>query len=182
MSVNSDGEREEIGSSVSCCTGAPSRATTAPPVPHRHESDVSEELTHRAQPAAVLLFLRQAMQHCRRLSTACCGSAGQRGRYYTTEKRRWPPGIRFLDSRRVSGQAGHGQIRPATLGESNAVWPIIPKCRWSSIEEWTPESSQLVGILTFGQKSDSVQFPSSRTMQTWVASSGLLRQAQTDAG
>lgn len=76
---------------MSCCTGAPSRATTAPPVPHRHESDVSEELTHRAQPAAVLLFLRQAMQHCRRLSTACCGSAGQRGRYYTTEKRRWPP-------------------------------------------------------------------------------------------
>lgn len=45
MSVHSDGEKEEIGSSVSCCTGAPSRATTAPPVLHRHESDVSEELT-----------------------------------------------------------------------------------------------------------------------------------------
>lgn len=105
------------------------------------------------------------------------------------------PVIQFLDRRMLSVRqetawkfemgVGSGRPRMARSGRRPLVEQAarsIPKCRWMSSEERTPESSQLVGILTFGQRSDSVQFPSSRTMQTWVASSGLLRQGQWSAG
>lgn len=73
------------------------------------------------------------MQHCRRLSTAYCGSAGQRGRYYHIEEMMaqsfssWIGGCcrfgrrRLGISRWVSGQVDHVcQIRPATFGRTSS--------------------------------------------------------------
>lgn len=85
------------------------------------------------------------------------------------------PVIQFLDRRMLSVRqetawnfemgVGSGRPRMARSGRRPLVEQAarsIPKCRWMSSEERTPESSQLVGILTFGQRSDSVQFPISK--------------------